>query len=139
MGSTARGLSVVYGADAAAACVDALDAPVASGRAFYLEDGHTRTLAELVALIEGAMGTRAWLRFPIPRRLLDVAAFGSELYGKYSETAVMLTRDKCHELYAPHWVCDATDTRHALNWEPKVTFERGARITADWYRHQGWL
>jgi 2-alkyl-3-oxoalkanoate reductase len=139
MGSTARGISVVYAADAAAACVDALEVGVLSGRAFFVEDGHTRTLAELISLIESALGTRAWLRFPVPRTLLNIAAFGSELYGKFSESAVMLTRDKCHELYAPHWVCDATSTRHALNWTPKVTFERGARITAEWYRKAGWL
>jgi nucleoside-diphosphate-sugar epimerase len=139
MGSTARGVSVIYGPDAASACIAALDAEVPSGRAFYLEDGKTRTLAELIGEIERALGRRALLRFPIPRRALELAALGTELYGKLSQEAVMLTRDKVNELYAPHWVCDATDTRHALSWRPEVPFERGAQLTAEWYKREGWL
>jgi 2-alkyl-3-oxoalkanoate reductase len=139
MGSMASGISVIYAADAASACVDALDADVTSGRSFFVEDGETRTLSELIGHIEAAMGQRAWFRFPVPRKVLELAALSSEIYGKFRDSAVMLTRDKCNELYAPHWVCDATATRHAFKWEPKVSFERGARITAEWYRKQGWL
>lgn len=139
MGSSARGMSVVFGPDCAAACIAALDAPTPSGAAYFVEDGRTRTLGELAEVLESVLGTRAWFRVPIPRAALQVAAAGSELFGYVSGRAVMLTRDKCNELYAPHWVCDASETRRALGWEPKVPFDRGARITADWYRAAGWL
>lgn len=139
MGSTARGVSAIYGADCAAACIAALTKEVPSGSAYFVEDGKTETLGELVGHIEQAMGKRAWLRVPIPRKLLSTAAFGSELFGKLTDQAVMLTRDKCNELYAPHWVCDSTATQHALGWAPKMPFDRGARVTADWYRENGWL
>ena len=139
MGSSSRGLSTIYGPDAAAACIQACEAGVPSGKAYFLEDGHTRSFGELVADIERALGKRAKLRLPIPRRVLQVAALGSELYGKATDKPVMLTRDKCNELFAPHWVCDASRTRADLGWEPKVSFEVGARLTAEWYKSEGWL
>jgi nucleoside-diphosphate-sugar epimerase len=139
MGSTQRGMSVVFGPDCAAACIAALDAPTQSGNAYFVEDGHTRTLGELAQVLESVLGKRAWFRFPIPRLALEAAAAGSELFGALSGRAVMLTRDKCNELYAPHWVCDGSETRRDLGWEPKVPFDRGARITAEWYRREGWL
>lgn len=139
MGSTERGMSVVFGPDCAAACVSALDARTPSGNAYFVEDGRTRTLGELARVLETVLGTRAWFRLPIPRRALAAVATGSELFGALSGRAVMLTRDKCHELFAPHWVCDASDTRKDLGWEPKIPFDQGARITADWYRERGWL
>jgi 2-alkyl-3-oxoalkanoate reductase len=139
MGSPSRGMSVVYGPDCAAACIAALTAKSASGNAYYVDDGKPQTLGELVKSLEAALGRRAWLRLPIPRFALQTAAFGSELYGALSGRAVMLTRDKCNELFAPHWVCDAAQTRIDLGWEPKVQFDRGARLTAEWYREQGWL
>jgi len=139
MGSTARGFSAIYAPDCAAACIAAIDKDVPSGSAYFVEDGKTETLGELVGHIENAMGKRAWLRFPIPRRVLSTVALGSELYGKFSKKAVMLTRDKCNELYAPHWVCDSVETQRDLDWQPKVSFDRGARITAEWYRQNGWL
>lgn len=139
MGSTARGFSVVYGSDCAAACARALEVNVPSGSTYFVEDGNTRTLAELVAHIETAMGKRAWMRFPIPQSILQTAALFSEIYGKLTHRAVMLTRDKCNELYAPHWVCESTATHAQLGWEPRISFDRGARITAEWYRQHGWL
>jgi nucleoside-diphosphate-sugar epimerase len=93
----------------------------------------------LIGHIETAMGRRAWLRVPVPKRALEFAALGSELFGKFSDRAVMLTRDKCNELYAPHWVCDAAQTRLDLGWEPKIQFAEGARVTLAWYQRAGWL
>ncbi|MEN9577686.1 MAG: hypothetical protein RJA70_695 [Pseudomonadota bacterium] len=139
MGSTARGMSAIYASDCAEACIAALDKEVASGSAYFVEDGQTETLGELVGHVEQAMGKRAWVRIPIPRRALQIAAMGSEVFGKLSDKAVMLTRDKCNELYAPHWVCDSSETQRDLGWKPKVPFATGARITADWYRKNRWL
>jgi nucleoside-diphosphate-sugar epimerase len=139
MGSTARGISIIFASDCAAACVRALDAEVPSGSIYFVDDGETQTLAELIAHIEVAMAKRAWVRFPVPRRVLATVALGIEAFGKVTNRAVMLTRDKCNELYAPHWVSDSTDARRDLGWESKVPFDRGARITAEWYRREGWL
>jgi len=139
MGSTAKRVSIVYGGDAASACIRAMDASVPSGSIYFIEDGRTRTFAELVLGIEAALETRAWLRFPLPRGIIEVAALGSELYGRVSNTAVMLTRDKVNELFASHWVCNAAPARRDLGWEPSISFEGGAKITADWYKSAGWL
>jgi nucleoside-diphosphate-sugar epimerase len=139
MGSTSKRISVIFGGDAAGACISAMDADVPSGSTYFVEDGRTRTFADLVLGIEAALGRRAWLRFPLPRSIIEIAALGSELYGRAANRAVMLTRDKCNELFAPHWVCDATPARRELGWEPKVTFEEGAQITAKWYEEAGWI
>ena len=138
-GSPNSALSSIYAADCAAACIKALAADVRSGSTYYVEDGRTETLSELIAHIEKALGRRAWLRVPVPRLLLYGAALGSELYGRVTGQAVMLTRDKLNELLAPHWVCDSGETQAALAWKPRVSFEEGARITGSWYRREGWL
>src|SRR6185295_928785 len=94
--------------------------------------------SDLIAHVEAAMGTRAWLRFPLPRSVIHVAALGSELYGRVANKAVMLTRDKCNELFA-QWVCDSRAAQQELGWRPSVPFEEGARLTVEWYRGAGWL
>jgi len=139
MGSPKKKISVVYGADAASACICALDADVPSGSRFFIEDGSTRSFEDLVLGIEQALGKRAWLRFPLPRPVIEVAALGSETFGRLTDKAVMLTRDKCNELFAPNWVCDASEARRSLGWEPKIPFEEGARHTVSFYRESGWL
>lgn len=139
MGRASRGLSAIYGPDAADACIKASQAAVPSGSAYFLEDGQVRSFGEMVADIEQALKKRARLRIPISRRLLSIAAVGSEIYGKLRDKPVMLTRDKCNELFAPHWVCDASRTRAALNWTPAINFKDGACLTADWYKSEGWI
>ena len=138
-GAPSSALSVIYAADCAAACIKALAADVPSGSAYYVEDGCTETLSALIAHIENALGSRAWLRIPVPRFLMYGAALGNEVYGGVMGRAVMLTRDKLNELLAPHWVCDSAEAQAALVWKPRVSFEEGTRITGAWYRREGWL
>lgn len=138
MGSTKNKLSMIYGEDCAAACVAALDADVPSGSTFFVDDGVTYTFGDLIAHAERALGKRAWLRFPIPKPVIKTAALASELYGRATNRAVMLTRDKCNELF-DQWVCDGTDARSALAWKPETPFDKGARLTVDWYQQAGWL
>lgn len=132
-------LSMVYGADCASACVAALGADVESGSIWYVEDGETRTFAELITSIETAMERRAWLRVPIPSPILWWAAMVTEVFGAVARRPVMFNRDKLNELGASHWVCSAVQTRTAIGWEPCVTFAQGAIQTAAWYHEAGWL
>jgi len=138
LGSTKNKLSMIYGSDCAAACVAALDAELPSGTALHVDDGAVHTMEELIMLTEAAMGQRARLRFHLPRRLVETAALGAEIYGRATNRAVMLTRDKCNELFE-QWVCDGTRARSLLGWEPRVSFEEGIGRTVAWYRQAGWL
>ncbi|MBW2529188.1 MAG: NAD-dependent epimerase/dehydratase family protein [Deltaproteobacteria bacterium] len=132
-------MSVIYGADAGRACVQAIDADVPSGSRFFVDDGEIYVWIEMLEEIERALGKRAWIRFGLPFGFMRVVALGSELVGKLTGKAVMLTRDKLHELAAPHWVCSSLDTREALEWTPEVGWSEGVRLTAEWYRSAGWL
>ncbi|HEY4107200.1 MAG TPA: NAD(P)-dependent oxidoreductase [Polyangiaceae bacterium] len=138
LGSPQSKLSMTFGPDCARACIRAIDADVPSGSIFAVDDGSVHTMAELISEAESAVGKRAFLRIPLPRRVVEGAAFMSEAYGKVTNRAVMLTRDKCNELF-DQWVCDSSNTQRALDWTPSVTFSQGVKRTVDWYRQAGWL
>ena len=138
LGSPQSKLSMTYGPDCARACIAAIDADVPSGSIFAIDDGAVHTMAELIAEAESALGKRAFLRIPLPKRVVLGAAFMSETYGKLTNRAMMLTRDKCNELF-DQWVCDGANARRDLNWSPSVSFSQGVKQTVDWYRTAGWL
>jgi nucleoside-diphosphate-sugar epimerase len=138
-GSPDSVLSMVYATDCAEACVRALEADVPTGSAFDIEDGVPETLEVIVGHIEAALGKRVRVRVPIPGSVLGLAALATEAAAWISRRPAMLTRDKLHELRAPHWVCDGAAARIALGWTPRVTFAQGARISAAWYQEAGWL
>ncbi|MEP7051629.1 MAG: NAD(P)-dependent oxidoreductase [Pseudomonadota bacterium] len=138
LGSPQSKLSMVYGPDCARACIAAIDAKVPSGSIFAVDDGAVHTMAELIREAEAAMGKRAFLRIPLPRRVVEGAALLSESYGRLTNTAMMLTRDKCNELF-DQWVCDGSKACADLGWAPTVSFSQGVKQTVDWYRNAGWL
>ena len=127
------------GADCAEACVRAITADVPSGSTYFVDDGEPYTFKTMVESIEAALGKKAFVRFPLPMPVIWLAAVSSELYGKVSNKAVMLNRDKINEIRQPHWVCSSARTRKDLQWEPRVTLREGTAITARWYEDNGWL
>ena len=139
-GDGSNTLSVVYVADCAAAIVRALTADGApSGRAYFVEDGAVYVWRDALAEIESALGRRAFVRFGMPLGVVKVAAAATQLWGKVTNTAQMLTLDKVNELTQPHWVCSGAGARRDLGWEPRVQWARGVQEAVKWYRAQGWL
>ncbi|MGZ6141703.1 MAG: NAD-dependent epimerase/dehydratase family protein [Myxococcales bacterium] len=133
-------LSVIYVADCAAAVVRAatsVDAP--SGKAYFVEDGAVYVWREALQQIESALGRRAFVRVGMPLGVVKVAAAATQLWGKLSGTAQMLTLDKVNELTQPHWVCSGEGARRDLGWTAKVQWQQGVQEAVRWYREQGWL
>lgn len=137
LGSGQNKTAVIYGADAAAACVAALEKEVPSGSVYFVDSGEDRPWIEMLKDIESAMEKPAILRFSVPFFALSGFAVASELMAKVTGKAAMVTREKVKELSAPHWVCDASKTRAELGWEPKVSWQEGTKRAAAWYRENG--
>jgi nucleoside-diphosphate-sugar epimerase len=139
IGRKESSFSVVYVEDAAAACVRAITADVPSGSVYFVDDGKIQRLGPMLETIEDAVGKKALLRINLPMPVVYGAAVATELFGKLTNRAVMVTREKVSEFRQPHWVCSSEKTRAELGWTPEVPFAEGARRTARWYRENGWL
>lgn len=138
MGGGTQKISIVHGADCAAACILATQKEHESGRAFYVEDGGVYTVDELATIYQEGSGKRA-MRIPVPTPILWVAALGNELLVKMTGKARIFTRDKVNELLAPHWVCSSEPIRKELGWAPKLAWAEGSKLTGQWYRENGWI
>jgi 2-alkyl-3-oxoalkanoate reductase len=139
LGDGQNTLSVIYAKDCAAACVRAVEAQAPSGRTYFVEDGSVYVWKDAMREVEKALGKRAFLRFGLPLGVVRAAAAASQMYGKVTNTAQMLTLDKVNELKQKHWVCSGTGARADLGWAPTVQWAAGVQETADWYRKAGWL
>ena len=118
---------------------DNVKPPVTTTAFVAFDDGHIYVWKDMLTEIENALGKKAFVRWGVPNFALKAAAMASEATGKLTNKPVMLTRDKVNELLAPHWVCDSTDTRRDLGWEPQVDWREGTRRSVEWYRANQWL
>ena len=139
LGDGQNTLSLVYGEDCASACVKALTASIPSGRTYFVEDGNVYVWKEALAEVEKALGKRAFVRVGLPLGVVKVAAAASELWGKVTNTAQMLTLDKVNELKERHWVCSGDGARKELGWAPGVQWPQGVAQAVAWYRKERWL
>ncbi len=139
LGDGRNTLSVIYGADCAAAIVAAVLSTGPSGGTYFVEDGAVYVWRDALAEVEKALGKRAFVRVGLPLGVVKVAAAGSQLWGKLTNTAQMLTLDKVNELKQQHWVCSGAGARKDLGWAPKTPWAQGVFEAASWYRNAGWL
>ncbi|HEY8090350.1 MAG TPA: SDR family NAD(P)-dependent oxidoreductase [Polyangiaceae bacterium] len=128
----------VYASDCADSCVRAIDADVASGGVYFVDDGCGAIDAStMFADFEKALGRKA-VRARLPMPLFMTVARGVEAFGRLTNRPVMLTRDKANMLVMD-WVCSSETTRKELGWEPKVPWSEGVPRAIQWYRQNGWL
>ncbi len=132
-------ISIVYAEDAARAIVQATTAAAdVAGKTYCPEDGRVHTWRDLLAAVEEAVG-RSALRISAPRWAFSAAALASEAFGFAARRAVSLTHDKVREMAQRHWVCSSEELQRDLGWSPGVDIREGARLTAEWYRREGWI
>jgi nucleoside-diphosphate-sugar epimerase len=137
-GGDAKGVWI-YATDCAAACLRAIDADLPSGQTYFVDDGcGAIDQKELFDEAERALGRKARIRTSLPVPILMTVARGAEVFGRLTNRAVMLTRDKANMLLQ-HWVCSSEATRRDLRWEPKVARTEGFGLAVAWYRENGWL
>lgn len=134
-----KSMSMVFGPDAARACVQAIEREVPSGSVFFITDGRSYSFDELVDEMQQALGVETWARPSLPRFVLEFAAAASERYGKAMDKAVIFNRDKLNELSIEHFRLDIAPTERELGWAPAVSFADGAKKTVQWYRENGWI
>lgn len=97
---------------------------------FELHDGKEQGYdwEEVIAVAEAFRGAAA-LRVPIPewllRMLARLAIGGARLSGR----PPMLSPAKVNELRHPDWVCDNSAICRVLDWQPKIQFATGLRLT----------
>ncbi|MCA9672378.1 MAG: NAD-dependent epimerase/dehydratase family protein [Myxococcales bacterium] len=138
--SIAESASMVHVDDCARAILRILETPHPSGRIYFVEDGSSPAMSDVIGAIGAAVGrTRRPRRLPLPRALLLAAAALVSFFARLLRRPAMLNSDKVRDLTQRHWVCDSEPIQRELGWRPQVAFAEGARATAHWYRAQGLL
>lgn len=125
--------------DIVAAIVMATEAPGAQGKTILLGDGRATSLEEVLLCIEKAVGRRA-VRVRIPKwaalKYAVIAEKVTKLCGGRPSTLRQVVEGF---LQYPSWRADTSMAREELGISAQVSFEEGARITAAWYRQNGFI
>jgi nucleoside-diphosphate-sugar epimerase len=138
----ARGarLSLIHGADLAAAIVAAVEAPALPDPIYELDDGRVGGYAWAEIAAELSVALRRPVRMlRLPRPVSTAVACGVELHRRVAGSLTALSLAKVPELYHPDWAAHGPRLEHRTSWKPAFDLAKGFADTLAWYRAIGWL
>jgi uncharacterized protein YbjT (DUF2867 family) len=129
--------SVIHVDDLAGLILTLLDAPASLGETYEPDDGreggweHRHFARTLGRLFDKRATTVA-----MPKLVMQGAAQVDRLVRR---SKAKLTPDRVRYFCHPDWVAAAERKVPAELWTPAIRTPTGLKVTADWYRAQGWL
>ncbi|MFH1549357.1 MAG: NAD-dependent epimerase/dehydratase family protein [Planctomycetota bacterium] len=137
-------LSITHIYDIVQGIILAAESGESTGRVYFICYDRAYSWQEITRAIAKAVGKRTVnLRFAgetvkmLSRALTGAARIGRAL--GVCKKPPLLTVERGIELSMPFWVCDCGRAKKELGFEPRIDNEKGAALTAEWYRKEGWL
>jgi len=135
-GPPGQRLSLVYAEDLACGLVRAAEA---EGRGlYYMTDGMVHTWEGVVEQVGRAVGRKPHV-FGVPGFISEGLGHAERFRGLLLGSKPLITPDRVLELSLYDWTCDDTRARLDIDYESTVSLPDGMRMTAEWYRANGWL
>lgn len=125
VGAPGARVSLLHVGDLAHAVIKLADS-TATG-IYELHDGHERgyTWEEVATVVESVTARGRGWRLKIPGGLLRGVAATNLAVARLFGYMPMLTPGKVNELCHPDWVCDNTEIRRAIDWQPAISLHDG--------------
>lgn len=133
-----RYVSLCYADDVVDAILLAGRGEGARGEAYFVAHDEVWDWRGVSRAAAAALGVKT-RTVRVPKAVLFGAATIAELAATLSGKVATLNRERARVMLEELWVCDTNKARQELGFTPRVGFAEGARLTAAWYRQQGWL
>ncbi len=131
-------LSFVHGADVAGAVCASLQSNNTIGKTYYLSDGEVVDWDGFVSHIEGAVSRQA-KKVTIPMWSAELYALFGEFYAMVTGRMPIVTREKVFEMSKEAWTCSPNRFISDSGFTPSFKLDEGVKMTAQWYKNEGWL
>lgn len=138
LGRGERRASFVFVQDVVALILRALEDDRAVGQTYFVAEGRDYDWQQMSDLVAAALDKRA-VRLVVPERLLPVIAAVASLQARIVRQPALLNDQKLIELRQRYWLCSAEKARRELGFEARYDLATGVRLTAQWYKANGWL
>lgn len=131
-------ISLAYVDDLVTGIIQSALSDKAVGNIYFLSDGDIYQWDDIVQTLMKTLG-RKGAKFFIPVGLFLFAGSVNEQFGRAMGKRPMFTREKAYEITRKNWACSCQKAIQDFDYSPEIKFPEGARITAKWYKDNGWL
>jgi nucleoside-diphosphate-sugar epimerase len=125
-------------ADLVKAGVLAAESDAAVGQTYFATNPQAVSWAEAIKAVSTALGKRC-RTVRVPCGVMKCAGLLCEFGARISGKAPLINCEKVKEISQQFWTCSTRKIEEELGFHADYSFEKGAKITADWYKQEGWL
>jgi nucleoside-diphosphate-sugar epimerase len=143
-----KGVQVNFGALEATVCfvwdvvqgmIAAVETPRTRGETYILGEEKAYPIEQVYQTIAALLGKRP-LRLPLPYIALHVISFFIEMLSKLRKSIPSVTREELAQyVQYRYWRYDTSKAGRDFGFQSLYPFEKGAQITVDWYRQNGYI
>ena len=131
--------NVAFVKDVIEGMIMAAESPATVNQTYCLGENRIYKGMEIIRIIKRALGRRT-ISIPFPYPLLYTLAFIFELFAKITGTyPILRRRNVASYIKYCYWRFSMSKAKIDFDFEAKVQFELGAKITADWYKQNQWI
>ncbi|MCB9832347.1 MAG: NAD-dependent epimerase/dehydratase family protein [Planctomycetes bacterium] len=138
LGLRPKAYSFVYSEDLIEGMLRLGLAPGAERGRYFVAAPGVHSDAEMLGYIEAALGRRA-LKPRLPHLLAGGLAALNDLVAPLMKRPPLLSGQKMRELRPERWVVDCSRLERDTGFVCPTGLAEGIRLTAAWYRDQGWI
>lgn len=116
----------------------AAESPVALGKTYLLGEDKVYTSNEIFDTIEETLEKKT-IKFKLPFPVLNFIAHILEIHAKLSGKRALIPRRNLNNYVKNRWRTDMSKAEREFGFKAEIPFETGAKITADWYKKEGFI
>lgn len=131
-------ISLCYVCDLVRGFILAGEREKAIGEIYFIGNDKVYSRAEVLDCIAEVFSIKA-VTIHVPDIIAYVLARLSSLLSRIAPSSATLSTGKARELVQKYWICNVSKAQRDLGYESRIGLKEGLRITANWYREQGWL
>ena len=116
----------------------AAESPVTLGKTYLLGEDKVYTSNQIFDTIEKALGKKT-IKFKLSLPMLNFIAHILEIRAKINGERALILRRNLNNYVKHRWQIDMSKSQREFGFQPEIPFETGAKITADWYKKEGFI
>jgi nucleoside-diphosphate-sugar epimerase len=116
----------------------AAESPATLGKTYLLGEDKVYTSDEIFDTIEKVLGKKT-IKFNLSLPALNFIAHILEIYAKINGQPALILRRNLNNYVKYRWHIDMSKAQREFGFKAEIPFETGAKITADWYKKEGFI
>lgn len=116
----------------------AAESPVALGQIYFLGEDRIYSTHEIIKKIVGVIEKRT-IKIRLPYSIIYFLAFLAETFADFTGSYPVVRRHSLSAYLNSNWRFSMKKAREELNYKTEYPLDRGLKITADWYKINGYI